>query len=273
MEIKVKKPIERLEKEIILKSVDLNEDIEDFSVEIQNYKFSEKLMSISPRCIRCNICVEECPVNTISSSTILKTARIGDECVQCEICVQSCPISCIYILETESEIDKDDAVNYTLKDIKVPHRNLRMLDISIDRNYCTGCGSCTKFCPTNAISLESCEYIEAHGESCPDSNDLTNSTVYSYVDKDRCIGCGSCVNLCINGVINLKRDLGPVVIYKHVDYNPDLCVGCSLCEENCPVNAAHYVDGNVIVENDKCIRCKECTTHCPVGALELVLNE
>ena len=273
MEIKVKKPIERLEREITLKSVDLDEDINDFSVDIQDYKYGEKLISISPRCIRCNICYEECPVQAISSATALKTAKIHENCVQCEICVQSCPVSCIYLLETESEIDKEDGVMYSLNEIKIPHRTLKMEDISIDRNYCTGCGSCIKFCPTNAISLRSREYIEAHGESCPDDKDLTDSTVYSYIDKNRCVGCGSCVNLCINGVISLKRDLGPVIIYSHIDYNKDACVGCTLCEENCPVNAARYVDGEVIVDDDKCIRCKECTTHCPVNALVLVMND
>ena len=188
MEIKVKKPIERLEREITLKSVDLDEDINDFSVDIQDYKYGEKLISISPRCIRCNICYEECPVQAISSATALKTAKIHENCVQCEICVQSCPVSCIYLLETESEIDKEDGVMYSLNEIKIPHRTLKMEDISIDRNYCIGCGSCIKFCPTNAISLRSREYIEAHGESCPDDKDMTDSTVYSYIDKNRCVG-------------------------------------------------------------------------------------
>jgi len=275
MEIKIKKPIEILEKEITLKSVDLDEDIDDFSIDIHDYKYDEKLITISPRCIRCNICVEECPINVISSSTWLKRAKIQEGCVQCEICVQSCPVSCIYVLESEATIKKDDSVMYYLKDVNVPHRTLRMEDISINRETCIGCGSCLKFCPTNAITLKSKEFIESKGEKCPENSAIEDDEkiLYSYIDKDRCVGCGSCVNLCIQGAISLKRELGPIIIYSHIEFNPDICVGCTLCEESCPVGAAKFIDDKLVLDNDKCIRCKECTNHCPVGALNLVMDE
>ena len=275
MEIELKKQIEILEREITLKSVDLDEDIEDFNVDIHNYKDNEKLITISPRCVRCNLCVEECPINVISSATWLKRAKIGDGCVQCEICAQTCPVSCIYVWEAEAEIKKDDSVEYTLKEVKVPHRTLKMDDISINREMCIGCGGCLKFCPTNAISLRSKEYIEAHGETCPTSGaiDSEDGHMYSYIDKDRCCGCGSCRNLCIQGAISLKRDLGPVVIYSHIDINQETCVGCGLCEDNCPVEAIKVVEGEVILDDDKCIRCKECSSRCPVGALKLVMDK
>ena len=51
------------------------------------------------------------------------------------------------------------------------------------------------------------------------------------INRKECIGCGSCANLCIQGAISLKRDLGPVVIYSHIDVNQDICVACELCEE------------------------------------------
>jgi NAD-dependent dihydropyrimidine dehydrogenase PreA subunit len=195
--------------------------------------------------------------------------------VQCEICAQTCPVSCIYVWDAESVIKEDDSVEYTLKEIKVPHRNLKMEDISINRKECIGCGSCLKYCPTNAISLRTKEFIEAHGETCPSDGaiDSEDGYMYSYIDKDRCCGCGSCANLCIQGAINLKRNLGPVVIYSHIDVNQDICVACELCEDNCPVSAIKVVDGEIILNNDKCIRCKECSSRCPVGALNLVLDD
>ena len=112
MEVKLKKQIETLEKEITLKSVDLDEDIEDFNVDIHNYRNTDKLITISPRCVRCNLCVEECPINVISSSTWLKRAKIGEDCVQCEICAQTCPVSCIYVWDAETVIKEDDSVEY-----------------------------------------------------------------------------------------------------------------------------------------------------------------
>ena len=162
-----------------------------------------------------------------------------------------------------------------MNEVKVPHRNLKMEDISINREECIGCGACLRYCPTNAISLRTKEFIESHGESCPSVGaiDSDDGHMYSYIDKDRCCGCGSCVNLCIQGAISLKRDLGPVVIYSHIDVNQDICVACELCEDNCPVEAIKVVDGEIFLNNDKCIRCKECSSRCPVGALNLVLDE
>ncbi|MCQ2964221.1 MAG: 4Fe-4S binding protein [archaeon] len=288
MEIKLKKPMEKLEKEIRFKSVDLDEDIKDFSVDIHNYKTENKHITISPRCIRCNLCAEECPVNAIQSATWFRKAKIEDNCVQCEICAQTCPISCIYVLEAESTIEKDEVdeegVKYFLKDIPVRHRLLKMKDISVTRNICVGCGSCTRFCPTKAISLKPESFIKSHGEKIASdyevgidtidfNTDSNGERLYSYIEKDLCIGCGSCKNLCMHGAIELERDLGPVIIYSHIDVNQDKCVGCFLCEENCPVNAIRIVEGRVVLDDDKCIRCKDCTTRCPVNALNLVIDE
>lgn len=288
MELKLKKQIDKLENEIRFKSVDLEEDMNDFSIDIHNYKTNNKLITISPRCIRCNLCAEECPIGAVQSATWFREAKIEDNCVQCEICAQTCPISCIYVLEAESTIKSDDVddkkVEYFLKDIPVRHRLLNMESISVTRNICVGCGSCTKFCPTKAISLKSESFIKEHGEKIASDYEIGIDTIdfntdsngerlYSYVEEDLCIGCGSCKNLCMHGAINLERDLGPVIIYSHIDVNQDKCVGCFLCEENCPVNAIRIVEGQVVLDDEKCIRCQECTGRCPVEALNHVIDE
>lgn len=286
MELKLKKQIDKLENEIRFKSVDLDEDIMDFSIDIHDYKMDYKLITISPRCIRCNLCAEECPIGAIQSATWFREAKIESKCVQCEICAQTCPVSAIYVLEAESAIESDSTddakAKYFLKDIPVRHRILKMKNIEIERNHCVGCGSCTKFCPTKAITLENETFVKEHGEliaSDYDSvdtidfnTDSNGQRLYSFVNKDLCVGCGSCVNLCMHGVIKLERDLGPVIIFSHIDVNQDKCVGCFLCEENCPVNAIRIVEGKVQLDNDKCIRCNVCTNKCPVGALNTVID-
>ncbi len=288
MEIKLKKQIDKLEDEIIFKSVDLDEDMNEFSIDIHNYKTENKLITISPRCIRCNLCAEECPIGAIQSATWFREAKIEDNCVQCEICAQTCPISCIYVLEAESSIEKDDVENgevkYFLKDIPVRHRLLKLKDISIKRDLCVGCGSCTQFCPTKAIFLKNESFIKETGEKIASDYEISVDTIdfntdsngerlYSYVNKDLCIGCGSCKNLCIHGAIELERNLGPVIIYSHIEVNQNKCVNCYLCEENCPVNAIKIIEGKAILDDSKCIRCKECTAKCPVNAISLVIDE
>ncbi|MDR2967472.1 MAG: 4Fe-4S binding protein [Methanobacteriaceae archaeon] len=267
MEIKLKKKIKDLQKEIILKYTDFDNDIEDFKLKTEDYEANEKIIAISSRCIRCNLCVEECPVDAITSSSSTKTPKIKNNCVKCEICVQTGPISCIYIIEATSFINEEnDDVEYFLKEKKVPHRILRMEKIELNREKCSSCGTCTKFCPTNAISMKDKSIIEAADNK---SYPKLEEGKYPYIKKNLCIGCGACVNLCSQGVFDLERTLGPVIETKLLDINQDACVGCSLCEENCPVEAISLKNGNIVLDNESCIKCNLCSSKCPVNALSL----
>lgn len=270
MEITFKKDKEDLLREVLLKSADLDEDISDSNIEIGEYFVEDKFIAISPRCVRCDLCVKECPVNAITTSSFVKRSRIKDNCVKCEICPQTCPVSCIYVLETEATISDNvvdnvadentdstdktslitNSAEYKLKEKKIPHRVLRMEDISIDLNTCDSCGNCIKFCPTKAISMESTE----------------NGPI---IDKELCIGCGACSNLCPLDAIDLKQFLGPVIETKELLINQDACVECYLCEESCPVEAISLVNDEVVLDNNKCIKCNVCSARCPVSALTL----
>ncbi|MDL2270616.1 4Fe-4S binding protein [Methanobrevibacter sp. OttesenSCG-928-I08] len=241
--------------------------MEDFNFEIDQYKSEDNFIAISPVCVRCNICYGECPVNAIESSSIFKTARIKENCVKCKICVQSCPISCINSIDSASVIkpDQEDlGINYSLIKNDLPHRTLRMKEISIDLSGCTACGYCAEYCPTGAISLEPASFFK--------DEDITfdEEKTYPTINKKLCIGCGSCVNLCPEDVISLKRYLGPIINTRELVLNQDVCVNCYLCEENCPVEAIKLEDGNVIIDRDKCIRCNSCSDRCPVAALQIV---
>lgn len=267
MEIKLKKPIKNLQKEVLVRSIDLEDDIEDFQLNIGNYESNDKFITISPRCVRCNLCVEECPVDAISSPSFVKESKIQDNCVKCEICAQTCPVSCIYVMEADSNIDKEkNNIEYNLNNIKVPHRVIRMEDISIDRNKCGNCETCVKFCPTNAISIKDKSLIEVSEDteflSLEDGN-------YPFIKKSLCVGCGSCANLCPQEAINLKRILGPLIENKCLSIDQDICAECNLCEETCPVEAIKLEDGKIILDNSKCIKCNVCSSKCPVNALSL----
>ena len=53
----------------------------------------------------------------------------------------------------------------------------------VTRDKCTGCGTCIKWCPVNAISIEGGKAV---------------------ISADKCIGCGECTVACKTGAIGIK---------------------------------------------------------------------
>jgi ferredoxin len=245
MDITFKKDKKVLKDEVIRKSMDL--DSSEYKPEIEECKIEDKFITISPECVRCNLCAEECPVEAISGAKASKPAKVLENCVKCEICAQTCPVKSVHVLESTSFVNKED-VKYRLRDLKIPHRSLRMKNISVDAERCDSCATCNKFCPTGAIKVE--------GET-------------AVIDKDACVGCGACVNVCPESAVTLERELGPVIKTKKLDIDREACVSCQVCEENCPVEAIKLENGEIVFRDDKCILCEVCSNKCPVSALKL----
>ena len=271
MNISFDKQIGSLEREILLKSVEIHDSGDDFQFELNKFFSQEEIIAITPRCIRCNMCVDQCPVDAIEPANIFKIAKITQNCVKCEICVQTCPVSAIKLIDNKvsyNHDDGDEAIEYNLDSISRPHRVVRMNDISIDYSNLTDYDNCAKFCPTNAFTLEFKSYFEELGIDV--DIELGDDLLYPVINKKLCIGCGACIQFCENDSIKLDRTIGPIVHTKNLEINQDECVNCYLCEENCPVEAIYLDEEKVVLDNDKCIRCINCTSHCPVGALNFV---
>lgn len=271
MNISFDKQISSLEREILLKSVEIHDIGDDFQFELNKFFSQKEIIAIAPRCIRCNMCVDQCPVDAIEPANIFKIAKITHDCVKCEICVQTCPVSAIKLIDNKvsyNHDEGDEAIEYNLASISRPHRVVRMNDISIDYSDLANYDNCAKFCPTDAFTLEFKSYFEELGIDV--DIELEDDVLYPVINKKLCIGCGACVQFCENDSVKLDRTIGPIVHTKNLEINQDECVNCYLCEENCPVEAIWLDEEKVVLNNDKCIRCINCTSHCPVGALNFV---
>lgn len=271
MNISFDKQISSLEREILLKSVEIHDSGDDFQFELNKFFSQKEIIAIAPRCIRCNMCVDQCPVDAIEPANIFKIAKITHDCVKCEICVQTCPVSAIKLIDNKvayNHDEGDEAIEYNLASISRPHRVVRMNDIFIDYSDLANYDNCAKFCPTDAFTLEFKSYFEELGIDV--DIELEDDVLYPVINKKLCIGCGACVQFCENDSVKLDRTIGPIVHTKNLEINQDECVNCYLCEENCPVEAIWLDEEKVVLNNDKCIRCINCTSHCPVGALNFV---
>ncbi len=124
---------------------------------------------------------------------------------------------------------------------------------------CLGLGSCVKVCQFGAL------YI-VNG--------------IAKVDESKCTACGACVDICPKNLIELvpadkqvrvacnSQDNG-----KAVRENCTVgCIGCKICEKNCPEDAVHVENNIAKVDYDKCIQCGICVSKCPTKAIKNLMN-
>ena len=118
---------------------------------------------------------------------------------------------------------------------------------------CLGFGSCVKVCPFDAIHI-----IDG----------------IARVDRETCKACGKCIEVCPRNMIELvpyqeKRTVVAVGCSSKnkgkavMDVCAAGCIGCGLCEKNCPKDAIHVEDNIAKVDQDKCIGCTICAQKCP----------
>ncbi len=49
---------------------------------------------------------------------------------------------------------------------------------------------------------------------------------------------------------------------------PELCIGCRLCERNCPAGAVSVTDKKPAIDKDICISCGMCVVKCPKKVIQ-----
>lgn len=122
-------------------------------------------------------------------------------------------------------------------------------------NGCIGLGTCVAACPFGAISVED---------------------GVASVDYHKCEGCGVCVAACPKHIIELipfeadfwvgcKSVEPAAVVKKQCDAG---CVGCKICEKNCPTGAISVADYVASIDYRKCNECGLCAEKCPRGIIK-----
>jgi RnfABCDGE-type electron transport complex B subunit len=120
---------------------------------------------------------------------------------------------------------------------------------------CLGLGTCVDVCPFDAIFI--------------------NDKGIAEVIDDKCTACGNCIEACPKDVITLVPYGQEVIVEcnskdtgKNVKASCDVgCIGCKICEKNCPFDAIHVVDNLAVIDYTKCTGCMICVEKCPTGAI------
>ena len=116
---------------------------------------------------------------------------------------------------------------------------------------CLGLGSCVAACKFDAI------HINEHG--------------VAEVDPDKCTCCKQCIAACPKKVIVTRPYAVDIVIPCANKEKGALakthcaisCIGCKLCEKNCPSGAITVNRNVAVIDYDKCTSCGICVTKCP----------
>lgn len=115
---------------------------------------------------------------------------------------------------------------------------------------CLGGGSCVSVCKFGAISVQN---------------------GVAVVDENKCTACGQCIKVCPKHIIGfvpkkakLRVDCRNPETGKCVNsYCSNGCIGCKICEKNCPFDAIHVEHNYAIIDYDKCKNCGICASKCP----------
>lgn len=119
---------------------------------------------------------------------------------------------------------------------------------------CLGYGSCVKVCDFDAITV-----VDG----------------IAIIDKEKCTACGKCISECPKNVIELVPYKNEVIVEcKSIEFGKTVkdycktgCIGCKICEKNCPFDAIHVENNIARVDYEKCKQCLVCTAKCPTRAI------
>lgn len=124
---------------------------------------------------------------------------------------------------------------------------------------CLGLGTCVIACEFDAI-------------------EVVNGV--AIVNEEKCTNCGACRKVCPKSLIdevtvkkNVRVQCNSKDMGKIVRSNCTVgCIGCRICEKNCPSDAVKVEDNIALVDYDKCTQCGICVSKCPTKAIKEIIT-
>jgi len=142
------------------------------------------------------------------------------------------------------------------------------LELILDREKCTGCGTCARVCPKDAISRGPV----GASRRFPTLEDI----IPEIYDPEACVFCGTCVYMCPFSALTLRIDGNvielekiPIVENKVV---PKLEFEAKKIKSNDGIERVvkQYAEGEISIIDKECAGgCQSCALVCPSGAITI----
>ena len=101
---------------------------------------------------------------------------------------------------------------------------------------------------------------------------LLHKTFYSKSDLNREIeALCNCCSCCCGEISRYHRGVAPITSLTSymARIDKDKCIGCGICEDECPVNAIQVDNEKALVNEALCIGCGICVSNCPEETIHL----
>jgi len=133
-------------------------------------------------------------------------------------------------------------------------------------NTCSRCGTCATVCPVQCIKIDS---TGESGAGAP----------YINADSAACALCASlaCMNSCPSGALVpvplLDIDMGTAVWKEQSCVRETKSEDCTICVDHCPLGTAaiELIAGKVVVKPLACVGCGVCQHDCPTDPKSIVV--
>lgn len=127
-----------------------------------------------------------------------------------------------------------------------------------------------KACPSGCLGLGTCASVCQFGA-------ISIVDGVAVIDSEKCTACGQCANICPKHLIDIVPDKNEYWVLCHNNdkgamvnkYCKVGCIGCKICEKNCPTGAITVEDNLARIDYEKCVNCGVCAEKCPKKVIHI----